>query len=118
MDTNLHTLRAGTHTHTHTQTHTHTHTNTHTDDPHRINFKKPGRAPACGQRTPGLKIIIACSRVVVCDVNFVFKLRVLVGNKITDHLYSNKRKFTSNGLTGHAIVTGFSHYYLPVKCYF
>ena len=25
---------------THTQTHTHA--NTHTDDPHRINFKKPG----------------------------------------------------------------------------
>ena len=31
----------------------HTQANTHTDDPHRINFKKPG-APTCGQRTPGL----------------------------------------------------------------
>ena len=26
---------------------------THTDDPHRINFKKPG-APAAGQHAPGL----------------------------------------------------------------
>ena len=33
--------------------HTHTHTNMHTDDPHRINFKKPGvRGPAAG--APGL----------------------------------------------------------------
>ena len=31
--------------HTHTSTHTHTHTNMHTNDPHRINFKKPGGAP-------------------------------------------------------------------------
>ena len=30
---------------------THTHTNTHTNDPHRINFKKPGvRRPAAGAR--------------------------------------------------------------------
>ena len=34
--------------------HTHTHTHAHTDDPHRINFKKPGaRWPMAG--TPGLK---------------------------------------------------------------
>ena len=29
--------------------HTHTHANTHTNDPHRINFKKPG-TPAVGAR--------------------------------------------------------------------
>ena len=33
--------------------HTHTYANTHTDDPHRINCKKPG---VC-QRVPGLKIL-------------------------------------------------------------
>ena len=35
----------------------HTHASTHTDDPHRINFKKPGaRHPQAG--TPGLKLYI------------------------------------------------------------
>ena len=38
-------------THTHTHTHMHTHTNTHTDDPHRINFMKPGaRRPMASAR--------------------------------------------------------------------
>ena len=35
----------------------HTHTNMHTDDPHRINFKKPG-ALACGRHVPGLKSLM------------------------------------------------------------
>ena len=35
----------------HTRKHTHTHIHTHTDDPHRINFKKPGvRRPQAGAR--------------------------------------------------------------------
>ena len=33
--------------------HTHTQTHTHTDDPHRINFKKPG----AGRHAPGLTTI-------------------------------------------------------------
>ena len=33
--------------------HTQTHKRTHTDDPHRINFKKPG-TPACSWLSPGL----------------------------------------------------------------
>ena len=40
-----------THVHMHTYAHINTHTYTHTDDPHRINFKKPGahrpQANAC-----------------------------------------------------------------------
>ena len=38
-----------------THTHTHTYTRMHTDNPHKINFKKPG-APTCGRHAPGLKI--------------------------------------------------------------
>ena len=41
--THIHThTHTHTHIHTHTRKHTHTHTHTHTDDPHSINFKKPG----------------------------------------------------------------------------
>ena len=35
----------------------HTHTYTHTEDPHRINFKKPG-ALVAGWRMLGLKIVM------------------------------------------------------------
>ena len=40
----INSLGVDTYTHTHTHTHKHTHANKHTDtdDPHRINFKKPG----------------------------------------------------------------------------
>ena len=39
-----------------THTHANTHSHTHTDDPHRINFKKPGaRRPAARPRS--LKIV-------------------------------------------------------------
>ena len=46
--------------HTHTGTHTHTQMNTHTDDPHRINFKKPG-ARRLQAGVPGLIILISNS---------------------------------------------------------
>ena len=49
-------------------THTQTHTCTHTDDPHRINFKKPG-ALVCGRRTPGLKVCNRTSDSYICISN-------------------------------------------------
>ena len=55
--THTHTcMHTYTHMHAHTRTHTHTHTHTHihTDDPHMINFKKPGML-AAGWCAPGLK---------------------------------------------------------------
>ena len=39
------------------RTHTHTQTHTHTDDPHWINFKKPG-VRRTGRRMPGLEILL------------------------------------------------------------
>ena len=42
IHTHTHThTHVHTYTHTHARAHIHTHTTTHTDNPHRINFKKP-----------------------------------------------------------------------------
>ena len=62
----INSLGADTHTHTHTQTHTHT----HTDDPHRINFNKPG---ARRQHSPGLKICALILNLVEVFRTYVIK---------------------------------------------
>ena len=58
----------------------------HTDDPHRINFKKPD---ACGRRAPGLKMVTMYSEQDLVSVNAILShnlvslvLEIFLKNKL------------------------------------
>ena len=41
----------------------HTHTHTHADDPHRINFKKPGAGDVGGLKISAVQVYNICTRI-------------------------------------------------------